>query len=153
MMRLVLAGVWSALVALGSAYAVLSRHGETAEATSAAAARDLEQVRTKVMSVPVIAEGQVQGYVVAQFLFTIDRNAARDVPQPVNAFLSDGAFRTLYAGEKIDFRSLQRQDLMALGKTITETVNARVKAPLVHSVLIQDISYLTKDEIRRGKQP
>ncbi len=152
MMRLLIAGVWASLVALGSAYAVITlQQGAESVSADGKPQRELEQIKTKTLSVPVIAEGKVQGYVVAEFLFTVDRGAASGLPEPLESFLSDGAFRSLYAGEKLNFGSLKKQDLDALGRTIAETVNARVNAPLVDSVLIQNLSYVSKDEIRGGR--
>jgi trk system potassium uptake protein TrkH len=56
----------------------------------------------------------------------------------------------IYAGEKVNFRQMKKQDLPSLAKLLGENVNKRLGAPLVHDVLIDQLSYVPKEEIRGG---
>lgn len=151
MIRALLMGVWGAVIALGSAYGVMMLNTPKSAVPSGKEAAMLEQIKLKPMSVPVLAEGKVQGYVVAQLQFTIDKSASAKLPEPLDSFLKDGAFRTLYARDLLDFRDLRRFDLDALAQSIAKAVNDSVRAPLVTSVLIEDINYISKDDIRGGR--
>ena len=65
-----------------------------------------------------------------------------------DAILMDEAFKTIYAGETIDFRNIKKQDLPALLKAIGDNANQRLSAPMVQDVLIQELNYVPKAEAR-----
>jgi hypothetical protein len=153
MIRLVLAGAWVCLVTLLSTYAAVSWQTaksapETAEGQKLFSS--LESVRTRMISVPVIADGAIQGYVMAQFLFTADGNVMKRMPVKPDVFLLDEAFKAIYGGESIDFRSFKKGDLGVLAKRITEGVNKRLGTPLIEDVLVQELNYIPKDHVRGG---
>ena len=60
--------------------------------------------KTKVINVPMIAEGSVQGYIVAQLVFTADAKVLRQLPVPPEAFVVDEAFRSIYGDQKTRFQ-------------------------------------------------
>ena len=68
------------------------------------------------------------------------------------AILLDEAFKVIYAGEAIDFRNIKKQDLAAMLKSIGDGVNKRFETPLVESVLIQELNYVSKAEARLGEK-
>lgn len=155
MIKLIFVGLWACAVTLGSSWAVNAwKSGKAAEAAQEADkhAAGLEQVRTKMISVPIIAEGAIQGYVVAQFAFSIDSKLLKTLSIKPDAIIMDEAFKTIYAGETIDFQNLKKQDLPALLKTISENTNRRFKAQLVQDVLIQELNYVPKAEARMGER-
>jgi len=68
MVKTVIVGVWAALVALGTFYGVvLWKAGAEAKVAPKELFTTLEQVKTDVVSVPMISDGEVQGYVLARF--------------------------------------------------------------------------------------
>jgi hypothetical protein len=101
-----------------------------------------------MISVPVIADGAVQGYVVAQFVLAVDTKELKRLSVPPEPLFLDEAFKTIYAGETIDFRRFRKQDLPALGKRILAGANKRYGAHLIQEVLIQELNYVPKDEAR-----
>ena len=62
----------------------------------------------------------------------------------------DEAFRTIYAGESVDFRQFKKQDLPGLSKQIGDNVNKRLGTRLVDDVLVQELNYIAKDHVRGG---
>jgi hypothetical protein len=149
MMKLLFIGIWACAISLGATYAVIEwklRH------SGAHAADDgeskLAEVKTKAINVPIIADGAVQGYIIAQFVFTIDSKLMHDMPIKPEVYLLDEAFKTIYAGEKVNFHQMKRQDLPALAKQLGENVNKRLGTQLVHDVLIDQLSYVPKEEVR-----
>lgn len=158
MIKLILVGLWACAVTLGSSWAVVAwKSGKNADeqhATDKHGGSGLEQVRTKMISVPIIAHGAIQGYVIAQFAFSMDANLLKNMSVKPDAILLDEAFKTIYAGETIDFSNLKRQDLPALVKTVGENANKRLGAPMVQDVFIQELNYVPKAEARMGdRQP
>ena len=74
---------------------------------------------------PVLADGQVQGYVAAQFVFTADARALRQMTVKPHPYVRDEALRTIYSNTKVDFTKLERIDIDGLLKTIRTNVNTR----------------------------
>lgn len=150
MIKPILLGVWLCGVTLGSAYGVLTWQKNQKAAAIAAATQPLvlQQFETKVLNVPIIADGAVQGYVLAQFAFTVEPEKIKDLSTKPDLILVDEAFKLIYAGEAVDFRHLRRADVDALSKIILTNVNKRLGQPLVHSVLVQQLNYLPRDQLR-----
>jgi hypothetical protein len=156
--KLILVGLWACAITLSSCWAVVSwtaasklaesepAHGHGGEKSGST----LEHVRTKMISVPIIAEGAIQGYVIAQFIFSIDAKQLKQLSIRPEAILLDEAFKVIYAGEAIDFRNIKKQDLPAMLKSINEGVNKRFGSQIVESVLIQELNYISKAEARLG---
>lgn len=151
MIKMIIAGVWVCLVTLASAYAAVSwqsaakspagdGHGHKAAA--------YEVIKPRMISVPVIADGELQGYIVAQFLFSVDANIMKAMSVKPDLYLLDEAFKTLYAEETIDFRQIRKQDLPKISKRIAENANQRLGAKLVEDVMIQELNYLSKEAMR-----
>jgi hypothetical protein len=63
-------------------------------------------------------------------------------------YLVDTAYRTLYENSVIDFSRLKPQDLSALAKKIVEAANAKLAAEVVKDVLLNEINYVPRDEVR-----
>ena len=97
---------------------------------------------------PIIADGAVQGYVLAQFAFTVEPEKIKELSTKPDAILVDEAFKLIYAGEAVDFRHLRRADVDALSKILLTNVNKRLGQPLVHNVLVQQLNYLPRDQLR-----
>ena len=155
MIKLIFVGLWACAITLLSSWAVMS--WKTAKATQVAHEADAhapvsEEFRSKMISVPIIADGAIQGYVVAQFNFTLDGKVLKRLSIKPEAVLLDEAFNTIYAGEKIDFRAIKKQDLPALLKTIGDNVNKRFGAQLVERTMIQELNYVPRAEARMSEK-
>jgi hypothetical protein len=154
MIKLVVCGVWALIVSLASAYAAVS--WQAARQGAPAAEKyfgGVETLRTKLISVPIVVDGAVQGYVVAQFIFTVDANLLKRLSVKPDVFLIDEAFKIIYSGEMMDFRRIKKQDLGALSKVIVGNVNKRFGAPFVDDVMIQELNYISKEMMRVGLRP
>lgn len=155
MVKLIFVALWACAISLGSSWAVIAwKAGKVADGEREAEKHSggLEQIRTKMISVPIIAAGAIQGYVVAQFAFSVDSNVLKRLTIKPDAILMDEAFKTIYAGDSIDFLNLKKQDLPALLKTVSDNANRRLGAPMVQDVLIQELNYVPKAEVRMGER-
>ena len=153
MIKLILSGLWVCLVTLASTYAAVSwlaPRVPEAETHIQKLNGGLESVKTRMISVPVIGDGAIHGYVLAQFVFTVDGKAMKHLTVKPEAFLLDEAFKAIYGGETIDFRNFTKRDLQALSKQIGDNVNKRLGAHLVEDVLVQELNYVAKDHVRGG---
>ena len=154
MIRLLCIGLWAACIASGAGYAGLwwqmrekpAAASETGEHSGHGA---LQQVKTRSVSVPMIAEGEVQGYIVAQFTFMADGEALKASAVPPEPFLLDEAFRAIYQSPVTDFRHIEKFDLAALTRILVERMRERLGAPIVRDVLVQEFTYVSKADIRK----
>ena len=143
-MKIFLVGLWLTLVALGATYgaALMAPAGQQAEAHTETT---LQTEKTKTISVPIIMNGALQGYVGMQFSYVVEAAAARSVPVSPAIYLLDAAFSDVYMDKTTDFDHLERMDLPAFTKRLASETNARLGAPLVRDVLIESFNYTPKD--------
>ncbi len=148
MMKLLLAGLWASAVSLAAAFGMLQWQRSGAPATSVEAETTIEEFRTKAINVPIIGDGTIQGYMVAQFVFTVDAAALRKIPVNPEVYVLDEAFKTIYAGEQVNFQNMKKQDLPLLARKLGENVNRRLGMKIVQDVLIDQLSYIPKKDMR-----
>lgn len=150
MVKLIVIGLWVCAVTLGAAYAaVMYQADSTAASKSEEFFGGLDYVKTEPMSVPMVTGGEIKGYVIAQFVFTVDGDILRKMSVPPTVFLVDEAYRTIYAGEhQFDFKKVDKRKLDELTKEIASKVNARFKIDLVKDVLLERFDYVAKGEVR-----
>ena len=144
MIKLVAVGLWICAVTLASGFAAVSwKTGALPEPGDVSFLDGLT-------SVPVIAEGEVQGYVVTQLSFAVDSSLLNRLSIKPDLILVDEAIKTIYTGGDIDFRRMKRQDLPALTKRLAENANARFGGKLVREVFVEELNYVSKDQVRRS---
>ena len=152
MMKQILSGVWVGAVALGASYAGMALQNNAAGREAAERKNPaMEQLKIRKLSVPFVSGGALQGYVVAQLAAVVrsrELKAQQLKPEPV---IIDEAFRVLYANEAIDFRNPKVGDLNVIAKQIADGVNARLAAKLVDQLLIEEINYVPRADLRTGR--
>ncbi len=149
MIRLAACCVWICIASLASAYVAATwKPGADQAKTAPQQASHLEHKKTEPISVPMIADGNVAGYVVAQFVYLIDPQALKDSSTPPDAFIADEAFRRLYI-DKVDFNHLEKYDVAALTKDLVKKVNQRLGAEIVKDILIEQFNYVPKRDISK----
>ena len=144
-MKTFIVGLWVLLVSLGTSYAVATlQSGKGSQTTAAKPTLQLE--KTRVINVPMIAGGEVRGFIVAQFGYTVDAAKAKELPVAPEAFLLDEAFRAIYTDDRLDFRHLEKYDVNGLTTRLVAATNRRLGVDIVHDVLIQDFTFISKEE-------
>ena len=150
MIKIILLSVWLCIVSLGATYGVMSWKAKAQQraAQAIAAPPVLKQMQTKVLNVPVIKGGALQGYVLAQFVFTVETGKLKDLSTKPEVILVDEAFKLIYTGEAIDFGTLRKNDIAVLSKMLLANVNKRLGDTVVHEVLVQEFNYLPKSQLQ-----
>ena len=150
MIRLFLTGAWVCVITLAAAYGISQW---VASGGKLMVRKDylegLEYEKTRMINVPMIVDGAVQGYIAAQFVFTVDAKTVRQLSVPPDPFVVHEAFRRIYSEERIDFKNLKKQDLVPLLKAIKQDVNERMQANIVQDVLIEEFNYISKEDLRK----
>ncbi len=140
------------MVALASAYLAGEMRRSQASPLATPETPAPANVTLKSITVPVIANGAVQGYVLTQITVSVKPDLLKLLAQPAELMLTDEAFKTIYAEDQIDFKHLQKQNLSALSKKIQSNMNERAGSPLVTEVFIQELHYVNKKEEQSGRQ-
>ena len=145
-------GFWICALALGSTYATVVM---TAKPADEAHGQDvgkvaLEQVQTKRLSIPIIGDGRMKGYVLAQFVFHVNAKMAKEMSIRPDIFLVDEAFKVIFSGEAVNFKSMEKPDASALGAAIRKNVNERFGTDFLQEVLVQELNFVPQERFRGG---
>ncbi len=149
MIKTLLIGLWVCIVALGSTFFFITM--QTQSVSSEAAQKEssaVEFIKTDMVSVPVIKEGKVQGYLVTQISFAVNTAETLKLSFEPTPYLIDVAYRTLYENSDVDFSRLKTQDLSVLTQKIAAAANTKFGSEVVKDVLLNEINYVLRDEVR-----
>ncbi|MGA2042255.1 MAG: hypothetical protein ABSG83_02675 [Roseiarcus sp.] len=150
MLKLVLIGVWACMMTLASSYAASYwKAGQLARAATERPGHPVEFKKTREFTIPKIADGAIQGYIITQLTYSLDTELLKNNEEPAEAFLLDEAFRAIYADDSIDFSNLKKYDLTRFAKTLVQAVNARMNGAVVKDVLILEFNYMTKADMKK----
>jgi hypothetical protein len=148
--KLLAMAVWASVVAVLASSA--ATHFQTSRASGPQAepsAHHYEFRKTRVINVPIVADGALLGYVIVQFLYSIDTKGAEKLNVSPDAFLMDHAFRSLYGDARLDFRHLEKYDMTRLTGELKAILNQKLGEGMVGEVLLQDFSYMPKEQAPR----
>ena len=147
MIKLVASCIWICLVTAAAGYGgAMWKARQSAVVALPPKAQKLHYHKSRVLNVPMIADGTVQGYVVVQFGYT-ETDQAEHSGMPLDVFLLDEAFRIIYSDPKLDFHHLEKYDVASLTKTLVTKVNHRLDENAIKEVLVEEINFISKDEI------
>ncbi len=147
MLKLVSIGIWVILVTAGATFASVHL-ARTAGPERPVEDLGVEQMTSEMMSIPVIRGGDVSGYVILQLSFAADRALLEHRKLDPMPFMQDAAFRVVFTQPGIDFLRLKPEDLDALTDRMAKEANGRLGAALVRQVLLQQVNYVKKEDIR-----
>lgn len=151
MVKFIVAAVWLCCVTLG---AVLWSAQPDAKALSAEEQKakpmlgGLDYVKTEVFSIPILGEHGVGGYFLARLVYTAEPEKLAKLSVPAETLLVDQAYTYLYGHPEIDFSDKERIDIDGLRNGLRDGINSRVGEALIHDVMVEQIDFLSKEEIR-----
>ncbi|MBO0903596.1 hypothetical protein [Jiella sonneratiae] len=153
MIKLIGIGVWAAVVALGSSYVMASVF---APAPAQEVKKDptyfdgLDYKSTDSVTIPMISDETIKGYILARFVYTIDGTIGNTLKVPPDPFILDEVFRRMYSTDSFDFEHPEKFDLTALTTSIRDSVNQRFGMELLHELLVEQFDYISKKDARSG---
>ncbi|MFM8747608.1 MAG: hypothetical protein ACKOED_13240 [Aestuariivirga sp.] len=150
MLKLVGIGIWVILVTASATFASVFLSSGQDSTNQEVTDLGVEQISTDMISIPVIREGDVTGYLVMQLSFAADKATLEEKKTDPVPFLKDAAFRTIFVDANLDVRRLKKKDLDALTAAIIQEANERLGNELVRDVLFEQISYVKKEDIRNN---
>ncbi len=152
MIKLIGIGVWAAVVALGSSYVMASVFAPEppVEAKEPTYFDGLDYRSTESVTIPMISNETIKGYILARFVYTIDGSVGNTLKVPPDPFILDEVFRRLYSTDSFDFDHPEKFDLTELTTSIRDSVNARFGTKLLHELLVEQFDYIAKKDARSG---
>ncbi|MFN4272562.1 MAG: hypothetical protein ACK4F5_07100 [Aliihoeflea sp.] len=149
MIKFAAAAIWIIVVTAGTVLFAYQSGDDQAEVdVEATLFAGLEYVKTDVISVPVIKDNAVYGYFLARLVYTAEAKRLNQMVMPPEAIIHDEVYTHLFANPQIDFTRRDTLDLDAFRNGIRESVNQRVGEPLIRDVLIEQMDFLSKADIR-----
>lgn len=152
LIKFALAAVWISLVTLGAVF-LGARAPADAQAQPEAPPPmlgGLDYVKTEIISVPVVRQGAVAGYFLGRFVYTAEREKLARLSVPAEILLSDAVYGALYGRSDINVAEIERFDIERFRADLRDAVNARMGEELVHDVMVEQVDFLTKDDIRNN---
>jgi hypothetical protein len=142
------AGLLAIGAALGAGYYAISASGANTGNATPENFIGIDYVKIPPFAVPVIQNGFMEGYVVTEWVFTIDAKTKAALVVPPEVFIREDAFRSIYGEVVVDFENLDRVDLVALAETIRSNVNKRLGIEAITSALVQKFDFIPSEKVR-----
>lgn len=152
MIKLVVSGIWICALSLASVYFSMQMAAGKADGKAPAPfLGGLDYVRGDVISIPVISGGAVHGYFLARLVYTADPADLAELSVPPKDLITDELYTFLVGNHVINFPQMDNFDLDAFRKGIRDALNKRIGKEVFHDVLVEQIDYLTKKDIRANQ--
>ncbi|MBU4528949.1 MAG: hypothetical protein KUA43_08235 [Hoeflea sp.] len=149
MIKLLVTGVWICGVALASVYFSVQTANQKEEVVPEPAMfGGLETLRGEITSIPVISDGEVQGYFLTRLSYTVEAEKVKKLTIPVPDLVTDALYTALVGEQVIDVSGDSKFDLEAFKSQVKDTLNGRLGEIVFHDVIVEQIDYLSKADIR-----
>ena len=152
MVKVILIGIWVVVVFAASIFVASGKHTELLGGgdSSEKPIVKLETIKMDPMSVALIREGVVKGYLVVEPAFTYAMENKKS-NLPIKLYFQDALVEYLFNNKEIDVERIEKFDLVGLRKKLKESLNAELQGASIHDVLIQRVDYLSVDQVRDNK--
>lgn len=153
MLKLIITGVWVAAVTLGSVYfsIEMAKPGDpNADEKAKKAVQEL--VRGETVTYPVIASGRVEGYFLAKTSFVTDKTKLAEIQLPIPELLTDELYTELVGDKIIRVGDNRNFDLKGFKERVKTALNTKLGAEVVMDVIVEQIDYITKEELQESLQ-
>lgn len=133
---------------LGSyAAAMLASPGSPAAAPEPEA---IEVVKLDPVSVPVIRQGKVQGYVIARAAIMATAAEVKKHKPALVIYAGEAIFQAIYEEEAFDFAAMKPAKISALGDRIAMLANQRLGRAAIRQLAVESLNFLTPAETRKA---
>lgn len=153
MLKLVLTGIWVAIVTLGSVYLSIQLSKPADPAAEEAKKKAVQElVRGEQVTLPVISNGSVEGYFLTKASYIVDKSKMEGITLPIPALLTDEMFTALVGDRVIRVEDNRDLDVKALRERIRKALNKRLGTEAVVDVILEQVDYLSKADIRKSQE-
>ncbi|MET0407199.1 MAG: flagellar basal body-associated protein FliL [Hyphomicrobium sp.] len=150
MIRSIIVAIVACLSTLGGVYGAMSLKANAKAPTGQDDQSKLQIIKTRMVSVPLVMDGEVMGYVVTRLQFVADAELLKLSSVQPEVFVADEAFRKIYETAPNDMKSGRKQALRELAAGVAAAANKRMGRDVVKDVMIDSWSYLSKQDMMRN---
>jgi hypothetical protein len=149
MIKFVVAALWICAATVGAVfYSFQSSGPQQPSQPKPPLLGGLDYVKTQIISVPLIRNSAMQGYFLTKLVITAEPSDIAKLSVPAPDLLTDEVYSYLYGNPMIDFSKTSTLDIGKFRDGIRDSINRRVGIELAHDVIVDQISFLTMDQIR-----
>jgi len=137
------------LSTIGGLYGAMSWKAAAKAASTNTEQGQYQMMRTRMVSVPLLSNGEVLGYIVTRLQFLADTSLLKISTVQPEAFVADEAFRQSYEKAQEDMKSGRKQVINDLANNVAAGANKRMGRDVVKDVMIDSWAYLSKQDMMR----
>ena len=146
MIKTLLVAIWCCASLVGAHYGATLVMAMQAQKDATPENLAYETRKSRELSIPIIRDGAVKGYVVVQLNYVVDLAIAKKLPAPPEAFVVDETFQLIYGDEKIDFSHLDRLDLGRMTETLIQRINTRLRVNVITDMGVISMNFLVNSD-------
>jgi hypothetical protein len=147
MTRLLALGLAGILATLAGNLAISWTYAKKPASTTEAQAT-LEVINLEPVSVPVIRDGKVEGYLVARVALSVDEADAKTNRPVLIIYANEAIFRALHEDEAFDFSALKPAQILPLAQRIATLANERIGRAVIKNAAIASLNYVRGADVR-----
>lgn len=151
MIKPLLIGIWTAALLSGSAIFFgnqAANQDSSKDSNAGSLFSQVEFVTIEPLSVAIIRENQVKGYLIVDAVFTMEPGAREEFSIPVSYLLRDLITGSISRNKEIDIYRLDKFDLDSFQAKLKTDINTKMGDEKVRDVLIQQIDFFSNEDIR-----
>lgn len=149
MIRSLLLVVIACLSTIGGLYGATTWKASAKAAGAKQDESQFQMMRTRMVSVPLLSNGEVLGYIVTRLQFLADMNLVKLSTVQPEVFVADEAFRQIYVKAPEDMKSGRKQVINELAENVAASANKRIGRNVVKDVMIDSWAYLSKQDMMK----
>ncbi|MBP1853147.1 hypothetical protein [Rhizobium halophytocola] len=152
MIKLLIAGIWVCVVTLGAVYFSVDMATAPEKPADDANRPALELVRGETLTIPVFSSDGVKGYFLGRISFQMDKAKMAGQDLPMKELMTDELFTLLVGNKMVDLSNTSAFDLQGFRDHLKTDLNARLGQPLIQEVLVEQLDYLSKEDIAANSE-
>ena len=148
---MIILSVVACLSTVGGVYGAITWKKIASESPDKGAEAKVQMMKTRMVSVPVMVDGEVLGYVVTRLQFSAVTDELKSSTIQPEPFVADEAFKRIYDTTPGDMKAGRKQALGELTANIAAGVNKRLGRNVIKDVFIESWTYLSKQDMMKNK--
>ncbi len=152
MVRLIVLSIIACLSTIGGVYGAATWKASVQTPEVKDSEPKLQMMKTHMVSVPILRDGEVLGYVVTRLQFTADSELVKASSLQPDVFVADEAFRQIYETTPADIKTGRKQAIKDLAANVAIGANKRLGKDVIKDVMIDSWTYLSKADMMKNNE-
>ncbi len=150
MRLLIYAGAWACFTTLATTYVGFYYRTHPSQPSVTVSVNHVKPRDLKTITVPVIRNGQIRGYISAEFSIIGQSSELHEQSPDIDSYVLDEAYRLIYSETGLDFDFIKQTDLTRLTSDIKSRVNSRLGKEALQDVLVSSFHYVSSGEVKKS---